>query len=203
MKTWEEARIAKSSVASTCGHDPAFSRVGPGVFALRAITPLPQVHPPLRVCLILLHPYPGRSCVARQEAQLSSCKCLPRVCILRKQLQPAGQPSVATPAEQSGYASAEQGSTALQVAPARNATLGQKAAAAIAAVQAKEAEVLQRLAEDGGADGAGHPAANTLKCPRCHKVRSRQSAQQREARARELNFDSQTLSRGTDFRKLS
>ncbi len=43
VKTWEEARIAKSSIASTCGHDPAFMRVGPGTFALRAITHLPEV----------------------------------------------------------------------------------------------------------------------------------------------------------------
>jgi hypothetical protein len=55
------------------------------------------------------------------------------------------------------------------MAPSRNATLGQKAAAAIAAVQAKEAAVLQQLEDDGG--GGGAPAANTLKCPRCHRVR--------------------------------
>lgn len=43
IKTWPEARIAKSSIASTCGHDPAFVRVGAGQFALRAITHLPEV----------------------------------------------------------------------------------------------------------------------------------------------------------------
>lgn len=55
--------------------------------------------------------------------------------------------------------------------PSRNATLGQKAAAAIAAVQAKEAAVLQQLEDDTA--GGGAPAANTLKCPRCHRVRRR------------------------------
>ncbi len=45
VKSWEEPRIAKSSVASSCGHDPAFVRVGQGVFALRAVTHLPQVGP--------------------------------------------------------------------------------------------------------------------------------------------------------------
>lgn len=45
VKTWPEARIAKSSIASTCGHDPAFVRIGAGVFALRAVTHLPEVPP--------------------------------------------------------------------------------------------------------------------------------------------------------------
>ena len=52
VKTWPEARIAKSSIASTCGHDPAFVRIGAGVFALRAVTHLPEVHPP---CISATH----------------------------------------------------------------------------------------------------------------------------------------------------
>jgi hypothetical protein len=43
VKTWDEARIAKGSLASTCGHDPAFVRIGVGTFALRAITHHPEV----------------------------------------------------------------------------------------------------------------------------------------------------------------
>ena len=43
VKVWEEARIAKGSIASTCGHDPAFVRIGVGTFALRVITHHPEV----------------------------------------------------------------------------------------------------------------------------------------------------------------
>ncbi len=32
-------------------------------------------------------------------------------------------------------------------------------------------QVLQRLAEEGGGEPGGPPATNTLKCPRCHRVR--------------------------------
>ena len=37
VKTWESARIARSSVASTCTHDDAFTRTGPGHFSLSAL----------------------------------------------------------------------------------------------------------------------------------------------------------------------
>lgn len=43
VKTWDELRIAKGSLASTCGHDPAFVRIGVGTFALRAVTHHPEV----------------------------------------------------------------------------------------------------------------------------------------------------------------
>lgn len=46
VKTWEEARIAKGSIASTCVHDPAFVRIGVGTFALRLVTHHPEVRPP-------------------------------------------------------------------------------------------------------------------------------------------------------------
>ena len=36
-------------------------------------------------------------------------------------------------------------------------------------MQAKEAAVLQQLEDDSA--GGGAPVANTLKCPRCHRVR--------------------------------
>jgi hypothetical protein len=41
VKAWEdeEGRKAKSSVASTCAHDPAFARLEKGRFALRALRP--------------------------------------------------------------------------------------------------------------------------------------------------------------------
>lgn len=39
VKSWEDARIAKSSVASSCTHDPAFARLQKGRFALRALRP--------------------------------------------------------------------------------------------------------------------------------------------------------------------
>ena len=37
VKHWEDQRIAKSSVASSCTHDPAFVRLQKGRFALRAL----------------------------------------------------------------------------------------------------------------------------------------------------------------------
>ena len=37
VKSWDSMRIAKSSVASACMHDPAFVRTQPGHFALRAL----------------------------------------------------------------------------------------------------------------------------------------------------------------------
>ena len=45
VKTWEDARIAKSSVASSCTHDPAFVRLQKGRFALRALRPDMEVGP--------------------------------------------------------------------------------------------------------------------------------------------------------------
>lgn len=39
VKSWEDMRIAKSSVASSCTHDPAFARLQKGRFALRALRP--------------------------------------------------------------------------------------------------------------------------------------------------------------------
>lgn len=41
VKSWEEEeqRKAKSSVASTCAHDPAFARLEKGRFALRILRP--------------------------------------------------------------------------------------------------------------------------------------------------------------------
>ena len=42
VKTWPDAKAAKASIASICGHDIAFVRVGRDVFALRAITHLPE-----------------------------------------------------------------------------------------------------------------------------------------------------------------
>ncbi len=39
VKVWEDQRIAKSSVASSCTHDPAFVRLQKGRFALRALRP--------------------------------------------------------------------------------------------------------------------------------------------------------------------
>ena len=39
VKHWEDQRIAKSSVASSCTHDPAFVRLQKGRFALRALRP--------------------------------------------------------------------------------------------------------------------------------------------------------------------
>ena len=44
VKTWEDQRIAKSSVASSCTHDPAFVRLQKGRFALRALRPDLEVH---------------------------------------------------------------------------------------------------------------------------------------------------------------
>lgn len=54
VKTWEDQRIAKSSVASTCTHDPAFARLQKGRFALRVLRPDLEV-PELQVrdCLRL------------------------------------------------------------------------------------------------------------------------------------------------------
>ncbi|KAL6770363.1 hypothetical protein ACKKBG_A34655 [Auxenochlorella protothecoides x Auxenochlorella symbiontica] len=43
LRAWDDTRAARNSVASTCGHDPAFVRVGPGRFALRALVPLEGV----------------------------------------------------------------------------------------------------------------------------------------------------------------
>lgn len=37
LKTWTDMRIAKSSIASTCGHDLAFGRLPHGRFALRGL----------------------------------------------------------------------------------------------------------------------------------------------------------------------
>ncbi len=45
VKRWEDARIAKSSVASSCTHDPAFVRLQKGRFALRALRPDLEVMP--------------------------------------------------------------------------------------------------------------------------------------------------------------
>ncbi len=39
VRAWEQERIAKSSCASTCIHDPAFARVEKGRFALRVLRP--------------------------------------------------------------------------------------------------------------------------------------------------------------------
>lgn len=39
VRTWDQERIAKSSCASTCIHDPAFARVEKGRFALRVLRP--------------------------------------------------------------------------------------------------------------------------------------------------------------------
>ncbi|KAK2078741.1 hypothetical protein QBZ16_003581 [Prototheca wickerhamii] len=39
LRAWEDPKAARNSVASTCGHDAAFLRVGPGRFALRALVP--------------------------------------------------------------------------------------------------------------------------------------------------------------------
>ncbi|KAK9824389.1 hypothetical protein WJX72_009931 [[Myrmecia] bisecta] len=43
VKVWEDQRIAKSSVASICGHDDAFARIGQGRFALRAFPGVVEV----------------------------------------------------------------------------------------------------------------------------------------------------------------
>lgn len=46
---WPDPRAAKSSIASTCAHDPAFVRLKQGVFALRALVPqevLDSLQPP-------------------------------------------------------------------------------------------------------------------------------------------------------------
>ena len=45
VKHWEDQRIAKSSVASSCTHDPAFVRLQKGRFALRALRPDLEVMP--------------------------------------------------------------------------------------------------------------------------------------------------------------
>ena len=45
VKRWEDQRIAKSSVASSCTHDPAFVRLQKGRFALRALRPDLEVMP--------------------------------------------------------------------------------------------------------------------------------------------------------------
>ena len=45
VKRWEDPRIAKSSVASSCTHDPAFVRLQKGRFALRALRPDLEVMP--------------------------------------------------------------------------------------------------------------------------------------------------------------
>lgn len=50
VKTWEDQRIAKSSVASSCTHDPAFVRLQKGRFALRALRPDLEV----RLCFLKL-----------------------------------------------------------------------------------------------------------------------------------------------------
>ncbi len=59
VKTWEDQRIAKSSVASSCTHDPAFVRLQKGRFALRALRPDLEVRPCLSqsksACLRLLN----------------------------------------------------------------------------------------------------------------------------------------------------
>ena len=55
VKRWEDARIAKSSVASSCTHDPAFVRLQKGRFALRALRPDLEVMPCALVWQILLH----------------------------------------------------------------------------------------------------------------------------------------------------
>ena len=39
VKSWEDMRIAKSSVASSCTHDPALARLQKGRFALRTLRP--------------------------------------------------------------------------------------------------------------------------------------------------------------------
>ena len=56
VKTWEDQRIAKSSVASSCTHDPAFVRLQKGRFALRAL------RPDLEVRLCLSTPIKAESC---------------------------------------------------------------------------------------------------------------------------------------------
>ncbi|KAH7617532.1 putative Tyrosine-protein kinase BAZ1B [Nannochloris sp. 'desiccata'] len=43
LKHWDEVRQARNSIASTCGHDPAFVRVAPGKFALRCLVPISQL----------------------------------------------------------------------------------------------------------------------------------------------------------------
>lgn len=43
LKTWTDMRIAKSSIASTCGHDLAFGRLPHGRFALRGLPGVRQV----------------------------------------------------------------------------------------------------------------------------------------------------------------
>ena len=57
-KQWEHERIAKSSCASTCNHDPAFARLEKGRFALRAL------RPDLEVWLLLLPASPILPCSA-------------------------------------------------------------------------------------------------------------------------------------------
>ena len=55
VKRWEDARIAKSSVASSCTHDPAFVRLQKGRFALRALRPDLEVMPCAPIREIILH----------------------------------------------------------------------------------------------------------------------------------------------------
>ncbi len=43
LKTWTDMRVAKSSIASTCGHDLAFGRLPQGRFALRGLPGVRQV----------------------------------------------------------------------------------------------------------------------------------------------------------------
>lgn len=42
-KYWDDNKAAKSSIASTCGHDTAFARIGQGKFALRALPGVAEV----------------------------------------------------------------------------------------------------------------------------------------------------------------
>ena len=57
LRTFEDMTKAKNSIGSSCGHEVAFARVSPGVFALRCLPGVVEVSsclPPLWGCICCL-----------------------------------------------------------------------------------------------------------------------------------------------------
>ena len=169
VKVWDEARIAKGSLASTCGHDPAFVRIGVGTFALRAVTHHPEVRVSKQRKSSLLCYRVGEAawCVALVLSVPRQARFLVSSTSRAKQTTSADKQTLHDDVPSLDPTTC--GVSHLEQAASKSAAAAARAAQALADLQARETAVLERAQGVGAAVGPP-PERNNFQCTRCRKV---------------------------------